>query len=461
MSENSSAKVIPLTEHEDSVELFDDALIKKAIDFVGPPEKFMVSPVMLGLKAKRGETKDSIILQSHFYIGATWIIQNKIAAVVLPKIENIDYIKMFSYALQVKGNKEREYFSKCYGIDFDAPEIEVDSKLNIISPIIMCHFISLLEEIVIHGLKKGYVINESNLKAKVKGHILFARHLTNNIIPKREDRNYCRFAEYTTDIPENRLLKKALLFVQSAIRHYTDFYNQGDKNNLPFSIRINKLLNHFNNVSGQASLSDVQKTSSNKLFSSYSEAIRLAKMILRHHDNEIARSNNKTEKHKVPPFWIDMPRLYEMYVYGKLLEMTKEYDSLKNEKIIFQCEGYQGTAADFVFARNGIILDAKYKPQYDEGNRGLIQDVREMSGYARDKKILSRMDNKHKEPIKAVILYPRNMMEEYDDIFNKSGDVEEINKTNQEVDFLTCNAKKITSYKEFYKMPIDIPLKKG
>lgn len=461
MTESDSSRVITLTEHRDSGEIYDNELNNKVLDFVGPPEKFMVAPVMLGIKAKRGETKDSIVLKSHFYIGATWIITNKKAAVVLPKIDNIDYMKMFSYALQVKGNKEREYFSQCYGIDFDAPEIEVDSKLNIISPLIMYHYVSLLEDLVVHGLKKGYVIDESNLKAKVKGHILFAKHLSNNIIPKREDRNYCRFSEYTTDIPENRLLKKALLFVQSAIRYYTDFNNQGDKNFLPFSVRINKLLNHFNNVSGQASLSDVQKTSSNKLFSSYSEAIRLAKMILRHHDNEIAKGNNKTEKHKVPPFWIDMPRLYEMYVYGKLLEMTKEYDSLKNEEVIFQCEGYQGTAADFVFARNGIILDAKYKPQYDEGNRGLIQDVREMSGYARDKKILSRMDNKHKEPIKAVILYPRNMMEEDDDIFNKSGDVEEINKTNQELDFLTCNAKKITSYKEFYKMPIDIPLKKG
>lgn len=440
-----------LTEHSEC-EFEAQALLKIALDFSGPPNNFMGAPNKLGISVRRGSKANSIVLLPYYYIGATWLSDN-LSAVVHPKINDIDFIQMFSYSLQLGSPKEREYFSKCYGIDIDAPEIEVDSDLNIITPLIMIHYVSLLEELIKHGLKKGYVTNECNLKSKIKGHILFSTHLSRNIIPKREDRNYCRFSEFTADIPENRLLKKALMFVQSAIKRYTDFCGSSEDGKLPIPIRINRLISHFGCVSDQISLSDVQKTSSNKVFSLYEESIRLAKLILRSLDNDVAKKDNSKEKCKVKPFWIDMPRLYEMYVYGKLLEMVKTDKSLEGEKIIFQCEGYGQTAADFVFVNHGIILDAKYKPAYEAGHKGLIHDVREMSGYARDINILNQMNKNEGDPVKAIILYPSHMENQE----NKDDEVQIEN--NKGIEFLSEKSKKIKPYKDFYKMPIEIPIK--
>lgn len=450
-------KILTLTEHKESDEYCDQDLMNKALDFSGPPEDFMGVPNMLGLSAKRGKSEKSIVLIPSFFIGATWIIPNRCAAVVLPKIEDIDFMEMFTYALQLGTPDERQYFSKCYGIDIDSPEIEVKSELNIITPLIMLHFISLLEEITKNGLKKGYVTNECNLKSKIKGRILFSPHLSSNIIPKKEDRAYCRFSEYTADIPENRLLKKALVFVQASIYKYTAYSDSDGYGKLPVSVRINRLLSYFRGISDNVSISDVQKSKANKLYSSYTESIRLAKLILRCLDNDVARESYSNEKCKVKPFWIDMPRLYEMYVYGKLLEMTKTVKDLREEEIIFQCNGYMQTAADFVFVNNAIILDAKYKPSYDNSNKGLIHDVREISGYCRDVAILNQMKLNYEGPIKSVIIYPPVIWSGSE---NNSKDSQIMDERSQKEENLESKLKKIEHYKEFYKMPIDIPLKK-
>ena len=72
---------------------------------------------------------------------------------------------------------------------------------------------------------------------------------------------------------------------------------------------------------------------SHKLFSEYSEAIRLAKVILKHFDYSINKVG--TTDNKVTPFILDMSLLYEHYVYGLLYEAYQE-------KITYQFKGNTG-----------------------------------------------------------------------------------------------------------------------
>ena len=155
-----------------------------------------------------------------YYIGASWLVKNELAVIVTPKLKNIDFVTMFLAALEVDTKNESDYFAHCYGIHFDEPTIETNEQLNQLTPLLVLHFISLLERLVKRGLKKDYIIREENLKTKVKGRLLFTKHLQKNVFQQRSDRVYCQFQEYTDDIPENRLLKKALLFADRIINNY-------------------------------------------------------------------------------------------------------------------------------------------------------------------------------------------------------------------------------------------------
>lgn len=47
-----------------------------------------------------------------------------------------------------------------------------------------------------------------NLQSKIKGKINISQHIKQNVIPRREDRVYCQYQEYTVDNLENRILKR-------------------------------------------------------------------------------------------------------------------------------------------------------------------------------------------------------------------------------------------------------------
>ena len=137
-------RVVPIyfTEHQQKeVPEVIELISHDSLKLEGYPEEYMGVPKYLGI-ASNSET-----LEAAYYIGATWIQENKIAAIVKPKIQNIDYLKMFADALAVDTEKESDYFSKCYGIDFDKPAIDVETSFNIITPLILIHYISVLNKL--------------------------------------------------------------------------------------------------------------------------------------------------------------------------------------------------------------------------------------------------------------------------------------------------------------------------
>lgn len=410
-------EIIPLTEHQ-SFNSQDIEKIKN-LNLSFQQTDYLKEPKYLGIYD----------YCASYYIGASWLVKNELAVVVTPKMGNIDFVTMFLEALEVDTKNESDYFAQCYGIQFDEPTIETNEQLNQLTPLLVLHFISLLERLVKRGLKKDYIVREENLKTKVKGRLLITKHLQKNVFQQRSDRVYCQYQEYTDDIPENRLLKKALLFADRIINNYESLKVQSSYSEIQSSLlRLKTAVGH---ISDEIEPYQVQKISANKLFKEYKEAIRVAKLLLRRYDYSISKTCEV--KNSTPPFWIDMSRLYEMWVYSKLQQHAIH-------EIHFQEKGFYGRqVADFVIPLERLILDAKYKPNYANNNFVDIDDIRELSGNARDESLLPNLDESYSP--RCIILYP--------------GDHDEL-KYEEEALF-DSQGIKIPHYHNFYKISVKFP----
>ena len=286
-----------------------------------------------------------------YVIGAQWIDEQE-SLVITPKVgcDRIDFLHLFSGCLQ--SGIEAKALSKIYEIDLDQPRIKAPELQSVLSPLIIVHFLSVVREVLRAGLKKDYVQREENLK-KVKGHIAILRHERTNVLRKRPDKVYCRYQEYSVDIPENRLLKKALIFEMSELKHFK--YQ--------------------------------------KLFRTYSEAIRLAQMILRRYDYSLTNIESKEEAY--PVFWLDMSLLFEHYVLGLLREAY-------GDKVKYQAKGHTGRP-DFICHDPILVMDAKYIPRFNGGGKINSYIIRQLSGYARDRKLFKELPS---QPIRCLVIYP-------------------------------------------------------
>ena len=101
-------------------------------------------------------------------IGETEKVEsNSKAVVVTPKIPDIDFSSMLLRVLNFSPSES--YFSKFYGIELDKPLIKCNTLNNQLTPLLIVHYLYLIERILKKGLKKGYKIRDDNLKSKIKG----------------------------------------------------------------------------------------------------------------------------------------------------------------------------------------------------------------------------------------------------------------------------------------------------
>lgn len=356
--------------------------ILESIPFQGMPKDYMGAPTYLGLDTA---------MTANYFIGTCWLRCNELSLVVHPKIAGIDLAEMLVTALNVTDRQAVDYFYKCYGISFDEPAIETQECQSQLTPLLIVHYILLLESLVRHGLRKEYVTREETLKGKIKGHILFARQVRECVIPKQEHKNVCRYQIYTEDNPVNQLLKLALAFADKMLRTYL-YSHPSYKVLRP---RICRLDNAFARVSLPTSVPKVRRVSASKIFRHYTDAVRLARTILRRYDYSL--SNISKDRHSTPPFWIDMSRLFEMYVLSKLR-------AAYGNNILFQVSGHSNEA-DYLHLTEETVIDAKYKPQYGTKDY-LIEDIREISGYARDNKITAHFTMHNTPEPRCLIVYP-------------------------------------------------------
>ena len=111
------------------------------------------------------------------------------------------------------------YISDCYHIYSDQPAIILSRENKIdITPLLIVHYVTLLSQIVAQGLKCGYLLRAENLHSKIKGKLLLGATIARNGCGARDDRNFCRYQDYTIDCVENQILKTALAYAHSYLK---------------------------------------------------------------------------------------------------------------------------------------------------------------------------------------------------------------------------------------------------
>lgn len=330
-----------------------------------------------------------------FKIGAEWINEGE-ALVVTPKrgVEDIDFLAMFMSCFS--SGLDAEEYSRLYSIDLKSKPIPAPALSTVLSPLIIMHFLGMVERI--KALPRDYVRVEENMR-KVKGRISIADNEKRNILQKKYHRVYCVYHVYTEDTPANRLLKRALLLSKDIIQRVSA------KNTIRAKAfhSIGKCLAKFSQVGDDISIFQIRQLKSHNLFGDYNEAVKLARIILRLSDYSLNRKAASIPE--VIPFTLDMSLLYELYAYGLLREAYG------------RCIDYQYASRtgipDFLFRSPSFraILDTKYIPRF-ASQQIETPIVRQLSGYGRDLKILSRLGyevlqkDKSMPNVPCIVVYP-------------------------------------------------------
>lgn len=342
--------------------------------------------------------EDAWLLSSSYFIGADWLEEGRAAIRILPKFDTddgkvqVDYLSMLEEAL--KEPKNFDHLDGLLFVDFKRPCIDIPQQDDELSLFLVSEFLSVMSAITKKGLKKAYYQVEGNLQSKIKGKMLVVQNIKKNNARGNFSNNYCRYQEYGIDIPENHLLKAALM---EAARIVESYEKGVDVSHLTDIVRAIKP--KWEKVSTKAHPKFLRASKSNAFYKEYPIAIRLAQLVLKHASINQVLHGTKTAK--TPPYWIDMSKLFEMYVLRLLRE---RFDN----KVEYHVRFRGGLEPDYLLhsdeVRPPYIVDAKYK-RYNK-NPLEVNDIRQVSGYARLKTVRKRLCVLSQSIIPCLIIYP-------------------------------------------------------
>ena len=344
--------------------------------------------------------------------------------------KELDYLKML---LQVTNIPESNAEIKnLVQIDWDAKPIEIEQKEDKLTPFLVVQYLQLVKTIVRKGLKKNYYKVQENLNNRVKGKILVGQHIKQNVFKNRLTKTFCEYQQFGEDHAENRFLKKVLQFASSYIENHKDLF--GNKY-IELQHTINYCRPTFELISNEVNDYELKHIKHNPFYKDYAIAIDLGKKILKRFAYNITQTTN--DKIATPPFWIDMPRLFELYVYSKMIEANP----MDKKTIDYQFSTY-GNALDILVSKEGfqMVIDAKYKLHYLKGH--LHEDIRQVAGYARLNKVRKELKVYDDRNIDCLIIYP--------DIENG---VEDLSLEN----IKSCK-KEIQVYNKVFKLGVKLPM---
>ncbi|MEP1489736.1 MAG: restriction endonuclease [Algibacter sp.] len=377
------------------------------------------------------EEEETYRLKSSYIVGVNWIVKGKLPIYIKPKLNNdtseVDYLSMLFEAL--KETENINHLDNLYTIDFNAPLIKIEQQQDILSPLLILEFLTILKQIVKKGLKKSYYDVTKNLNTRVKGKVLVNATVKKNHTKSKMHYNYCKYQEFGFNSIENRLLKRTLEFAKVVISNHKSLSSESTKQ------LFNYVTPAFSNVSSDISLKEVIHLKHNPFFKEYKSAVQISKIILKRFSYNISQVSEV--KYSTPPFWIDMPKLFELYLFKKL----KEVFPLRNEVIYHK--KFNALEPDILLnSRDNefkVIIDAKYKPKYEE--RSIYhKDAAQVSGYGRLKSIRKELKiDDGNLLINTLIIYTSNYSE---------------NKNIVKEDLLMLEDSR---YRKLYKYSIQIP----
>jgi len=340
----------------------------------------------------------------------------------------INYQKMLLDAMA--DNIVAEECADLVQIDWETEHIPINQDQDQLTPFLVVQFLQLTRRIVQKGLKKSYYHIKKNLTNRLKGKILIGAQIKHNVLKNRLTKTYCSYQEFGEDHMENRFLKKVLDFTCSYIENNIQLF-KGNENEIRHLVSY--IRPAFEHVSNDIAEEQLRHLKHNPFFKEYKEAIHIGHFILRQFAYNIKYTAVK--KIKMPPFWIDMPRLFELYVYQKLLQANGH----NTYKIKYQFSTY-GNALDILVkdGERSMIIDAKYKLHYKHSH--VHQDIRQVAGYARLKKVRNELDIHDDQHIDCLIIYPN---------------IKGIDKFS--VQNIDSSKKEIPAYYRVYKLGVAIP----
>ncbi len=402
--------------------------------------------------------EDAYEIKADYCIGIDWLGQTGKYLYVEPKINNLsiqsfinkleseedssfeeanalnkpyelDYLNMLLQVTSVaESNQEVQDLVQ---IDWDVDQISIEQKDDKLTPFLVIRFLQALKSIVRKGLKKNYYKVQENLNNRVKGKILVGQHIKQNVFKNRLTSTFCEYQVFGEDHLENRFLKKVLKFVISYVENnrvlLSDNYNIIQQT-------INYCRPTFELISDDIKETELKHIKYNPFYREYKDALQIGSHILKRFAYNITQTSE--QRVTTPPFWIDMPRLFELYVFSKM----KEDNPLSKKEIHYQFSTY-GNSLDILVSepQNQMIIDAKYKLHYNNGH--LHQDIRQIAGYARLNKVREKLKVTDDRNIDCLIIYP--------DMENGETDLtlENINHKKQ----------KIKAYHKVYKLGVKLP----
>ncbi len=332
-------------------------------------------------------------INTGYFIGVDWIIPERVALYVSPKLNNenseVDFIKMLFSCL--KHPDVATQINELFEIKWNETPIQIEQEQDLLTPFLVVEFLSLLKIIVRKGLKKSYYRVEQNLNSRVKGKILVGKTIKQNLLQSKNLYTACAFEEHGLNNHENRLLKKALTFVKRYLPNYTQLGSQQE-----LTDTFNFINPAFHTVSDKIDLSEIKSTKVNAFYKEYKPAVELAKLILKRFGYNI--SNTSQQLVKTPPFWIDMSKLFELYTLGLLKDRFQK-------QVEFQFKD-GGNELDFLLnnPKFKMVIDTKYKLKYLDGVHN--EDIRQVSGYARLKEVYKVLGIERGTVIDCLIIYP-------------------------------------------------------
>lgn len=349
---------------------------------------------------------DIIKAKNSYYVGLDWIVVNKLAIEIYPKInseEEFDYIRILNEIISEPENIE--HLKGLVTIKFNQPPICIRQKQDLLSIFLITEYINVLKRITRNGLKKEFYFVEENLKCKLKGKLLFTQTICKNITKGKLADNMCKYQVYGIDSPQNRILKKAFLFCLRQINVYKD-----TSINLASLIETAKQIKpYFEGIGDNVSEKDIKSFKGNPVYKDYNCAIHVAKLLLRRYSYNITKIGN--ESIYTPPYWIDMSKMFELYVFNKLRRIFNKDEITYHLRANHQELDYLLNPQIW---KNPYIIDAKYKPYYKDSELWK-EDARQVAGYARLTNIYEKLglDEENTLPIKCLIIYPDKNTKEY------------------------------------------------
>ncbi|QJD95483.1 hypothetical protein HH214_06135 [Mucilaginibacter robiniae] len=356
------------------------------------------------LLEKHGNTKliehidfKAEVIHTGYFIGLDTLSPLDKPLYVGPKREagkRLDYLKMLSVCLHHP--LINVHSQDLFDIRFQQQTIRILQQDDLLTPLLIVQFLRATERVVRKSLQKGYYSRTENKTAKVKGRVLVADTIKRNHYRNNYLQTWCKYQEFGIDTAPNRILNKTLQFVQRYAQLFpADILSLGAK--------LRFLQPAFARVGTDVEMNEIEHYRPNPFYAEYGDAIASARLLLKRFGYQLNALQSDTYT-DMPPFWIDMSKLFELYVLGQLQKV------IGSQEVIFQADGKFGYL-DFLRTSQGeeMIIDAKYRYLYGE-KRYEIEDVRQLSAYARDRGLLAQLKLPKTEWSKMVlpclIIYP-------------------------------------------------------